>query len=104
MNYPLMFSSLLSTDYNEMSDSFIIFFMLLFRSCFIPPKDSPFIFTNVGNFTDLTSPLSLAGTDNRSDVFLRIWGVLMLLKDGEREGSSSMSSNTFGSVLSTGLA
>ena len=104
MNYPLMFSSLLSTDYSEMSDSFIIFFMLLLSYCFMRPYDSPFIFTSFGNFTDFGYSLSLTGTEKRSDGFLCICGVLMLLKEGERGGSSSIASNTLGSVLSTGLA
>jgi hypothetical protein len=103
MNYPLMFSSLLSTDYSEMSDSFIIFFMLLLSYCFMRPYGSPLIFTNFGSFTAFGYSLSLVGTDKRSEGFLRICGALML-KEGEREGSSSIASNTFGSVLSTGLA
>jgi hypothetical protein len=104
MNYPLMFSSLLSTDYSEMSDSFIIFFMLLLSYCFMRPYGSPLIFTSFGNFTAFGYSLSLLGTDKRLEGFLRICGALMLLKEGEREGSSSIASNTFGSVLSTGLA
>jgi len=67
------------------------------------PYGSPLIFTSFGNFTAFGYSLSLVGTDKRSEGFLRICGALML-KEGEREGSSSIASNTFGSVLSTGLA
>jgi len=85
MNSPLTESSLF-TDYNEISDSFIIFLRSVFKFYFIRNYSPcpPLIFTNLGSFNESFSLIFSLLTGVTADDFL------IPLKADYKGGSSSI--------------